>query len=368
MSKAAELAKWGEVSTNGQVSGRRNIIINGAMKVAQRSASVTGIGAANGYFTVDRFHIGKGDTAGRLTMTQTADGPSGFANCIKLDCTTADTSVAAGELLWLEQKIEGQDLQQFKKGTSDAEQYSVSFYVKGNANATYALELYDTDNARHISKLFSVTTAWTRITMTFPADTTGAFTDDNNLSLSVRIWLHAGSTYTGGTLQSSAWADLTGGNRAAGITSFFDSTDRTFFLTGLQMEVGSVATPFEHRSFGEELALCQRYCQVRGTSGNANEVFQWGAGNGTTTMTAISQLPITMRTRPTVVATAGDFQVYNFGDAALKDCSGLSLITSISSDHLAYIDWTCASMTNAAFCLLRNDGTANRIFILQAEL
>ena len=243
----------------GQIGGRRNIVINGAMQVAQRSASVTGIGAANGYFTVDRFHIGQADTAGRLTMTQTADGPVGFANCIKLDCTTADTSIAAGEILWLEQKIEGQDLQQFKKGTSDAEQYSVSFYVKGNANATYALELHDIDNARHISKLFSVTTAWTRITMTFPADTTGAFGDDNAHSLSVRIWLHAGSTYTSGTLQSSAWAGLTAANRAAGITSFFDSTDRTFFLTGLQLEVGSVATPFEHRSYGEELALCQRY-------------------------------------------------------------------------------------------------------------
>ena len=269
MTKAAELAKWGEVSTNGQVSGRRNIIINGAMKVAQRSTSVTGIGGSNGYFTVDRFYIGKGDTAGRLTMTQTADGPSGFANCIKLDCTTADTSVAAGELLWLEQKIEGQDLQQFKKGTSDAEQYSVSFYVKGNANATYALALHDTDNSRHIVKLFSVTTAWTRITMTFPADTTGAFNDDNAHSLSVRIWLHAGSTYTSGTLQSSAWAGLTAANRAAGITSFFDSTDRTFFLTGLQLEVGSVATPFEHRSFGEELALCQRYFQVAQSGTNA---------------------------------------------------------------------------------------------------
>jgi len=179
MSKAAELAKIGEVATTSQIGGRRNIIINGAMKVAQRATSVTGIGAANGYFTVDRFHIGQADTAGRLTMTQTADGPIGFANCIKLDCTTADTSIAAGEILWLEQRIEGQDVQQFKKGTSDAEEFTVSFYVKGNANATYALALDDVDNARQIAKLFSVTTAWTRIIMTFPADTTGAFDDDN---------------------------------------------------------------------------------------------------------------------------------------------------------------------------------------------
>ena len=109
-------------------SGRKNVVTNGAMNVAQRSTSVTGIGASDGYFTVDRFNINVGDTsAGRLTMTQTADGPSGFANCIKLDCTTADTSIAAGEFLILEQRFEGQDLQRFMKGTSDAKEYAVSF-------------------------------------------------------------------------------------------------------------------------------------------------------------------------------------------------------------------------------------------------
>jgi hypothetical protein len=298
----------------GQLGGRRNLIINGAMKVAQRATSVTGIGGSNGYFTVDRFNIGKGDTAGRLTMTQTADGPSGFANCIKLDCTTADTSVAAGELLWLEQKIEGQDLQQFKKGTSDAEQYSVSFYVKGNANATYALALTDNDNSRHIVKLFSVTTAWTRITMTFPADTTGAFGDDNAHSLSVKIWLHAGSTYTSGTLQSSAWASITAANRAAGITSFFDSTDRTFFLTGLQLEVGSVATPFEHRSYGEELALCQRY-YFQKINGDGQPV---GIGTYISSgqIRTYIDFPVEMRADPSIVTSSGTahFNIENPSD------------------------------------------------------
>jgi len=368
MTKAAELAKMGEVLTNGQIGGRRNIVINGAMQVAQRATSVTGLGAADAYHTVDRFLLSAGNTAGRLTASQTADGPSGFANCLKLDCTTADTSIAAGERLIVRQSFEGQDVQQIKKGTSDAEKVTVSFYVKGNATATYTCELVDEDNNRYVAQEFSVTTSWTKIVKTFVADTTGAFNDDNAHSMSLNIWLHAGSSFTGGTFASNTVHTTANQRVGDNQTSFFDSTDRTFFLTGVQLEVGSVATPFEHRSFGEELALCQRYCQVRGTSGNANEVFQWGAGNGTTTMTGVSQLPITMRTRPTVVATASDFQVYNYADAALKDCSGLSLITSISSDHLAYIDWTCASMTNAAFCLLRNDGTANRIFILQAEL
>ena len=369
MSKAAELAKIGEVATNSQIGGRRNIAINGAMKVAQRATSATGKGDETGYFTLDRYRLDASATAGRLTMAQVAvTDLSGFANAMKLTCTTADTSIAAGEILGIRQFFEGQDVQQIKKGTSDAESLTVSFYVKGNAAATYTCEIADGDNTRLIAQEFSVTTDWTRVILTFPPDTTGAYDDDNARSMDFSIFLHAGSSFTGGTFSSNTYHATDNQRIGDNQTSFFDSTDRTFFFTGLQIEVGSQATPFEHRSFGEELALCQRYCQVRGTSGNANEVFQWGAGNGTTTMTGVSQLPITMRTRPTVVATASDFQVYNYADAALKDCSGLSLITSISSDHLAYIDWTCASMTNAAFCLLRNDGTANRIFILKAEL
>ena len=262
MTKAAELAKMGEVLTNSQIGGRRNIVYNGAMKVAQRGTSVTGIGATTGYFTCDRWvYSVAGSHAGRFTMTQTADGPSGFASCLKLDCTTADTSIAAGELAIIRQHFEGQDLQQIKKGTSDAEKVTVSFYVKASAAFTFGLELFDSDNDRQITKLFSTTTDWVRHEITFPADTTGAFTNDTARSLDLSFWIHAGTTYTGGTLNTTAFASTTTANRAAGIDSFFSSTDNNFFLTGVQMEVGSQATPFEHRSFGEELALCQRYFQ-----------------------------------------------------------------------------------------------------------
>ena len=269
MSKAAELAKIGEVATNSQIGGRRNVIINGAMQVAQRSASVTGLGATGGYYTADRFLIDFNGTAGRLTMTQTADGPSGFANCIKLDCTTADTSIAAAEYSHLQYRIEGQDLQQFKKGTSDAEKMTVSFYVKGNGNATYVCELYDGDNGRHNTQQFAVTSSWNRISLTFAGDTTGAFDDDNAVSLYLLIWLHSGTTYNSGTYTANTWASNTNANRAVGGSSFFSSTDNEFFITGLQFEVGSVATPFEHRSFGEELGLCQRYFQQSYAHGTA---------------------------------------------------------------------------------------------------
>ena len=239
-------------------AGRKNLIINGAMQVAQRGTSSAGLGASNGYFTLDRWAIQQGNSAGRFTMTQDSDGPAGFANCLKLDCTTADTSIAAGETLILQQMIEGQDLQQLKKGTSSAEQVTISFWVKGNASATAVAEIYDLDNDVHINQLFSITTDWVRVELTYDGDTAArVFNDDNGGSLQFNIWLHSGSTFSSGSIQSS-WGSNNGG-RAAGISSFYDSTARTFSITGVQLEVGSVATDFEHRSYGEILALCQRY-------------------------------------------------------------------------------------------------------------
>jgi hypothetical protein len=245
----------------GQIGGRRNIIYNGEMKVAQRSTSETGLGAAAGYFTLDRWRMAiNAASAGRYTMAQVADGPAGFANCLKLTTTTADTSIAAGELLILQQRFEGQDLQQLQKGTATAKQVTVSFYVKGNASATYTYEIYDVDNGRAIAQEFAVTTAWNRIELTFAADTTDPFDDDNARSLDFNLILHAGSTYTGGTFSSNAWKDVVNNTRCSDSqTSIFDATSRTFFITGVQMEIGATATEFESRTYGEELALCQRY-------------------------------------------------------------------------------------------------------------
>jgi len=297
MSKAAELAKAGETLTN-QPSGRKNLVTNGAMQVAQRSASVTGIGASAGYFTLDRWKISTAASAGRLTMTQTADGPSGFANCLKLDCTTADTSIAAGENLFIQHRFEGQDLQQIKKGTSDAESITLSFYIKANAVFTFGVELLDIDNTRQITKLFDTTTDWVRHTITFPADTTGAFDDDNARSLDINFHLHGGSNTTSGTLNTASWASTTNANRAAGIDSFYSNTDNNFFITGVQMEIGSQATNFEHRSFGEELALCSRYFQ--GTIGSGYfGVGRTAASSGSGSI--MIQVPLTheMRAAPT---------------------------------------------------------------------
>ena len=305
MSKAAELAKAGETLTN-QPSGRKNLVTNGAMQVAQRSASVTGLGAAAGYFTLDRWLMNP-TSAGRFTMTQTADGPSGFANCLKLDCTTADASIAADELVLLTQRFEGQDLQQIKKGTSDAELITVSFYVKANAVFTFGLELFDIDNSRQITKLFATTTGWVKHEITFPADTTGALDDNNANSFHLQFLLHAGSNYTSGTLNTAAWASNTNANRAVGIGSFYSSTDNNFFITGVQMEIGSQATNFEHRSFGEELALCQRYYQ-KWLSNTAADSVHSGGCISDTAFIGDYFLRTTMRTEPTLVS-SGTFKV-----------------------------------------------------------
>ena len=259
MSKAAELAAL--IGSQTALSNR-NFVINGGMNVAQYSTSAA-VTTSSGYFTVDRFRTtATSDTAGRLTQSQaTITDLPGFANAIKLDCTTADTSIAAGEILVLATRFEGQNLQSLAKGTSSAKAVTVSFYAKGTAKK-YMCELTDQDNTRSIRQQFTVSSSWQRFSIVFPGDTTGAFDDDNALSSILGFWLHAGSTYSGGSYTANTWASTVTNTRASGIDSFFSSTDNELFITGLQMEIGSVATAFEHRSFGEELQLCKRYFQV----------------------------------------------------------------------------------------------------------
>jgi|5_EtaG_2_1085323.scaffolds.fasta_scaffold00711_2 hypothetical protein len=260
MSKAAELAA---LIGSGQAQGDKNIVINGAMQVAQRATSVTGLGTTDTsgtYHTLDRFIVYANNTAGRFTMSQsTVTDLPGFANALKLDCTTADTSIAADEYILFGTRFEAQNLQSLKKGTSSAEPVTISFYVKGNANATYVLEIFDNDNSRTINKTFPVTSSWNRVSITYPGDTAGSgLGDDNDIGLQLVFWLHAGSNSTSGSLQTS-WGAYDQTKRAAGISSFVDSTDRTLEITGLQMEIGEVATPFEHEDIGTTLEKCKRY-------------------------------------------------------------------------------------------------------------
>jgi len=330
MSKAAELANLiGNINAGGG-GVNRNVIINGAMNVAQRATSATGLGSSDpSYQTLDRFRMNIGGTsAGRFTMAQDSSAPEGFANSLKLSCTTADTSIAADELLSLQQRIEGQNLQMFAKGTTSAKPYAVSFYVKGNASATYTCELEDGDNSRRVAKEFSVTTDWARVELSFPKDTTGAFDDDNALSLSLNIFLHGGSNFTSGTFSANTWESISNTTRLSDSqTSFFDSTDRTFFITGVQLEVGQNPTSFEHEPFERTLAKCQRYfmtvARTRG-SGNRDALYNNCAFSAV--------LPVEMRTGPSCtkieVGTAYNWSNFQFVNVNKLHVGGLVTIDS----------------------------------------
>ena len=227
MTKAAELAKMGEVLTNSQIGGRRNIVINGAMNVAQRGTSSTG-NTSGGYKTVDRFKFDL-TNLGTHTFAQSTDAPTGFKTALRVDCTTADASPAAGDLLYCITGLEGQDLQQLKKGTSDAEKFTISFYVKSNKTGTYVVEIFDADNTRHIANTYTISSAntWEQKTITFIGDTSGAFGNDNGGSMYLLWWIGGGTTYTSGSTPTS-WASVSNANRAAGLNvNIADNTAMT---------------------------------------------------------------------------------------------------------------------------------------------
>ncbi len=304
MTKAAELAKMGEVLDNSQI-GRKNIIINGSMQIAQRSTSETGLGAASGYFTLDRYYMVENDaSAGRFTMSQSAvTDLEGFSNALKIDCTTADTSIAAGEALIIQYRGEGFDCQQLKATSTTTRAFTLSFYAKSNASRAIATEINLTNGTnRSASKLHTIGTSWARYTMTVPAASSTQIDNDNSHELSVNLWLHAGTTFTSGTMSASL-EPITNANRAVGIGSIFASTDNEIEITGIQLEVGSQATPFEHRSFGEELGLCQRYYYQHVMGGTSGPRAQQYHANY---KLYDDWFPVTMRAAPTGTVTVNN--------------------------------------------------------------
>ena len=362
MSKAAELAAL--IGSQSALSNR-NIVLNGAMQVAQRATSAA-VTTSSGYFTADRFRTtATSDTAGRHTQSQaTITDLPGFANAIKLDCTTADTSIAAGEILVLATRFEGQNLQSLAKGTSSAKSVTVSFYAKGTAKK-YMCELTDQDNTRSIRQQFTVSSSWQRFSIVFPGDTTGAFDDDNALSSILGFWLHAGSTYSGGSYTANTWASTVTNTRASGIDSFFSSTDNELFITGIQMEIGDVATPFEHRSFGDELHRCRRYTQVFLGDQNYSELGGTGIAFSTTNVDVPIQLIPQMRSTPSFT-NSGNLQASNAGSGFAL--SAISLVTQQSSKDVASVRGTTSGMTAATPHRIESQNNTTARVFLSAEL
>jgi len=238
----------------------RNIIINGDMSQAQRATSTSSI-TGGAYHTLDRFKTFINNTAGTWTQSQDTTVPTGqgFAKSLKMDCTTAKGSLDAGDILRIQQAFEGQNLQYLKKGTSSAESLTASFWVRSNKTGTYVVELEDRDNTRYVSQSYTISSAdtWEKKTVTFPGDTSGAFSNDNGESLRFNFWLAAGTNYNSGTL-GTTW-HTTNANRAVGIVNLADSTSNEWYLTGVQLEVGTAASDFEFLPVDVNLQRCQRY-------------------------------------------------------------------------------------------------------------
>ena len=305
MSKAAELASLiGNINAGGG-GVNRNCVINGDMSVSQRATSVSSITGA-GYAVLDRFRLG-GAVPGTWTWSQSTTVPSsqGFGNSLKLDCTATGS---AGSM-YIQHKMEGQNLQGFAKGTSDAKPFALSFWVRSNKTGTYIAQLLDNDNTRHVSKSYTISSAntWEHKKITFPADTTGAFGNDNGASLEIYLWLSADSSNSSGTL-ATTWASVTAANNAVGQVNLADSTDNEWYITGLQLEIGQNPTEFEHEPFDVTLRKCQRYyAHTYGYGNTVGAAFDQSyngmiylIGTGNHGCSVEWKFPVEMRATPTV--------------------------------------------------------------------
>jgi hypothetical protein len=260
MTKARELAELIGVSgTSEQVlAGRKNLIINGAMQVAQRGTSETGV-TSSGYYTIDRFGYWQAN-AGTVTVSQSTDAPTGFSRSFKVEVTTVNTSLDVGDYQQIRTKIEAQDLQMLDYGSSTAKDLTMSFWVKSSVTGTYSVGFWQDDVAKRYTRNFTIDSAdtWEKKTVLITGNTANAINYDNGVGFEVNIIISAGSNYTSGSTVGEWHSGNT--SMAANQTAQVSTTSgATFYLTGVQLEVGTVATPFEHRSYGEELALCQRY-------------------------------------------------------------------------------------------------------------
>ena len=324
----------------------RNIIINGDMSIAQRSTSVSGI-TAFGYYTVDRMRL-FGSYVGTWTQSQSTDVPTGqgFAKSLKMDCTTS-SSVSAGSHLIVNQRFEGQNLQYLKKGTSSAESLTLSFWVKSNKTGTYICELNDNDNTRQNSQSYTISSAntWEKKTITFAGDTTGAFDNDNALSLYCNFWIGAGSNFTSGTLNTS-WNSVTEANRAVGQVNHADSTDNEWYVTGIQLEAGSVASDFEFLPYDVNEERCFRYFYKKVADGSAVDNLNLSSdyNNSTSNFWLTFFHPKKLRAEPTY-GNASGWQVQD------------------PTNTRPGIRWTSFNFTNGAAYMDRNT-----TFTLDAEL
>ena len=318
---------------NGEsISGRRNIAINGDMRVSQRG-TVTGItNGASAYGGPDRFKTTVVNH-GTYTSSQETDSPAGFTHSLKVDNTSQVSSEANNARLYVQHKIEKQDLQHLLKGTSSAKQITVQFFVKSNKTGTYILELWDNISNRHVSATYTINSSatWEQKIITYPADTGGTAydgTNPTNAGIEFNWWLAAGSNFTSGSL-ATTWSNNDDTKRVVGQTVNIGNSGY-WQLAGVQIETGTQATAFERRSFYEELLLCQRYFFNLNTRNDDNNILGQGMYYTDVQIRLPVKSPVQMRAAPTVETTSntGHFTAYANG-------SGVNFNTFDSShqDH-----------------------------------
>jgi hypothetical protein len=356
MSRARTFADLATASEEGNLANR-NYFYNGDMQIYQKgSVSVASDSIAS--TTLDRWRM-YNYSDGAVTVTQDTNAPSAtaFTKSLKIDVTTADSSIGADEQAFIQQRFEGQDLQNFLKGTSSAKKATLQFWVSSPKTGTHIVEWYDTDNSRQISKTYTISSAntWEFKTITFDADTTGTWNNDNAQSLEISWWLCAGTNFTSGTLNTT-WGSVTSANRAVGQVNTFDNTSNNFYLTGVQLELGEVATPFKHESYADNLARCQRYYYKLGTT-NSSAWTKFGGGMIRTTGDAVAliQNPVEMRTVPSIgtTGTASDYGLFHAN-------------TTTASSAVPVLDGQSTQKMTALNCAASSGLTAGRGMVLVA--
>ena len=335
-----------------------NLIVNSAMQIGQRPALTGQSGTNSAYGGVDRWY-NELRAVGTYSVSQsTSVVPEGFSHSIEVKCTSADTSLDANSYGHLTYKLEGQDVQDFKKGTSNAIAFCVSFWVRSSKTGTYVSRLRDNTNARYLSKTYTVSSAntWEYKTLVFPADTTGAITNNTSSGLSLYFWYSAGSQYTGGSAES-AWGAAGADTLAPGQVNLSDTANAAIYFTGVKLEAAAACTGYEVPDYSTEFTKsCRYFWAIRGDEGqdysnNYGFLVQWGSVRISGWNPAWTvHFPVQMRAIPTT-AVVGTWGTSNAGSYALggykSRMSGTILLTgtTISSGTYAHFNSTDDALT-----------------------
>ena len=323
------VSRINEAGLNVNQYGNRNLIINGAMNVAQRGTSAV---TATANFPVDRFRVDH-STDGAFTAQQSTDVPSGqgFINSLKYQTTTADSSLAASQYFYTRQIIEGLNSTHLMFGSSSAKTLTLSFWVKSSLTGTFGGSVWNDAFNRSYPYSYTIDAAdtWEKKTITFTGDTTGTWLTTNGRGINIGWGLGLGSDYSG---TAGAWA-ASGLLSATGATSLIGTLNATWYITGVQLEVGDTATDFEHRTYADELLRCQRYLYQ--LDGNLYDHIAVGFRNNTNQFWFPLHLPCAMRAVPTYTAsnvgiwygTGGAWSTTVTGVALYKPYGGVTPFT-----------------------------------------